>query len=497
MIPLWEGFDEPFHFGYVQYLANSQGLPDTRTAYLSREVKSSILIAPASSLVLVNIPEIKTTFSAYFSLTPIQRAAIQGQLRAVPPEWRREPSNFLNYEAHQPPLAYAVLAFPERALAGVSLPSRVLALRIICALTGTILLYFGAEMLFRELALNGPYKNAALFCIFSSQMTWATIAHVANDWLAIPLAAWLLALAIRYWRSPNLRNAAWVGGVLALGLLTKAYFIAFVPLPVVLCLFNKRLRDLCLLSAIVLTSAGPWYARNVLRYGVLMGTQESRARIGASAVIHRASALDWAQVVRMSARAALWTGNNSFTAFSGKTQAGIAAVWLIALVLWARSRHRSAEWITVLHCGLFLAALAYSAAASSIYTAGIAMGPSPWYAQVILAPLLGLGFLGCSRSHRLGKVAAITLIGLFGYVLIATYIAKLIPLYGGYEGRTSLAALIALYSTRLPFLTNNLGSVSLAPASILLSLTGIVVILAVAQMAVLIRSTCKTPLPIH
>jgi hypothetical protein len=89
------------------------------------------------------------------------------------------------------------------------------------------------------------------------------------------------------------------------------------------------------------------------------------------------------------------------------------------------------------------------------------------------------------------------LVGLFGYVLIATYIAKLIPLYGGYEGRTSLAALTALYSTRLPFLINNLSSVSLALATILLSLTGIVVILAVAQMAVLIRSTCKTPLPIH
>jgi len=22
LLPLWEGFDEPFHFGYVQYLAN-------------------------------------------------------------------------------------------------------------------------------------------------------------------------------------------------------------------------------------------------------------------------------------------------------------------------------------------------------------------------------------------------------------------------------------------------------------------------------------------
>ena len=37
LLPLWEGFDEPFHFGYVQYLANGNGLPDPRTSRLSKE----------------------------------------------------------------------------------------------------------------------------------------------------------------------------------------------------------------------------------------------------------------------------------------------------------------------------------------------------------------------------------------------------------------------------------------------------------------------------
>jgi len=27
LLPLWEGFDEPFHFGYVQRLANGRGFP--------------------------------------------------------------------------------------------------------------------------------------------------------------------------------------------------------------------------------------------------------------------------------------------------------------------------------------------------------------------------------------------------------------------------------------------------------------------------------------
>ncbi len=32
LLPLWEGFDEPFHFGYVQWIANGGGLPDAQTA---------------------------------------------------------------------------------------------------------------------------------------------------------------------------------------------------------------------------------------------------------------------------------------------------------------------------------------------------------------------------------------------------------------------------------------------------------------------------------
>jgi len=493
LLPLWEGFDEPFHFGYVQHLANGQGLPDARVDVLSREIGASLTIAPASGLVRVNLPEIKTTFSEYFSLTPVQRASIHDQLRTVPPEWRWQGSHFGNYEAQQAPLAYFLLALPERALAGVPLPGRVLVLRIIGAFAGTLLVYFGAERLFRELGLREPYKSAAIFCIFSCQMTWATIAHVANDWLAVPFAVWSLTLTIRYWRNPNVRTAAWVGGVLALGLLTKAYFIAFIPMALVL---GRRFKDLCLSAAIIVLAAGPWYLRNVLRYGAVTGLQESRAGIGLSAVVHAAPAFHWPTVIWGSIRAALWTGNNTFMAFSANTLTAIVAAWLIALILWAVSRHRSAEWITVLHCALFLAALAYNAVERSIYAGGVA-GTIPWYPQAILTPMLGLAFLGCSRSDRVGRIAAGALVGLFGYVLIATYVVKLIPLYGGYEGRTSLSAVMGLYSSRLPFLADNLNMLTLAPAVVLLSLTGIVVVLAVVQVIIFTRSVFETPCPIN
>lgn len=78
------------------------------------------------------------------------------------------------------------------------------------------------------------------------------------------------------------------------------------------------------------------------------------------------------------------------------------------------------------NCGQFL-----SACVGHVYIHGAAMVASPWYAQILTTPLIAMSMLGASRWRRLGTFLAASL------VLAATYAAKLIPLYGGYEGRTS------------------------------------------------------------
>ena len=486
ILPLWEGFDEPFHFGYVQYLANRQGFPDPRTTVLSREVGSSILIAPASGAVKHNLPQV-TTYSDFFSWPRLQRAAMRKRLREIPPVSRWQPSDFVNYEALQAPLAYALLALPERALAHVPPPGRVFVLRIIGASIGVILLNFGAKRLFSELGLRDPYSGAAIFCALSCQMTWATMAHVANDWLAVPLTVWSLVAIVKYWKAPRLRAAAAVASLISAGLLAKAYFVAMIPVALAVFLVRKRWKDLAVGSAILLMTAGPWYVRNAIRYGAITGMQESRAGIGATALIRAAITLSWPRVVTTSVRAALWTGNNSFTSFSSHTLMAIVTAWLIALVLWATGRHVCVEWVIVLYSAVFLGALIYITVVSHVYTGGAANGPSPWYSQVLLVPALGLAFLGCAQSSRLGRAVAAILVVLFGYVMIATYVVKLIPLYGGYLGRTSLTSLTNLYSTRLPDVADNLDLLCLAPARILFGLLSVVIALAIAQVIILIR----------
>lgn len=495
LLPLWEGFDEPFHFAYSQSLANGYGLPDPRTARLSREVGESLLLAPASHVVKQNLPDV-TTYAQFFALPLSRQLQLRDKLRNIPAEWRWQPSRFLNYEAHHPPLAYALLAFPERLLAGLALRHRVAVLRLFAATAGSLLLLGGANRLFRQLGIQGPWKTAALFCLLSCQMTWATLARVSNDWLAVPLAVWTLVALNRYGASPSLRASTNAAVLFATALLTKAYFLALLPLLPVPFVWRRRWSDLSVASAIVCVLAGPWYVRNVVRYGVLTGTQESRAGIDLPMVVHSFQTLDWSAVVLSSVRSSIWTGNNSFLTFSATTLNVMSATGLLALLLWAVGSHSRSEWITFLFCVLFLLALSYAAVVSHIYTHGTATGPSPWYAQAMSAPIAGLAFLGASRSKWIGTIVAAALMSLSGYVIAVTYVLKLIPLYGGYEGRVSLTGV--LFSDRsLTRIAANLDRIVLAPPILVYALTGLVVMLAIVQIGIVIRSLVRQELEPH
>jgi len=174
------------------------------------------------------------------------------------------------------------------------------------------------------------------------------------------------------------------------------------------------------------------------------------------------------------------------------------AALVVALLLWATSREArpkrisDAESFTIWYCVLFALALGYVAVVSHIYSHGAAEGPSPWYGQVLLGPLLGLAFLGVSRRPRLGRYVAAVLVLVFGYVLAATYAVKLIPLYGGFEGRTTLAGVAMLYGHRLGVLAANLDAVTLAPAAAIFVLAGMVLALAAAQQILLVVRVLRT-----
>lgn len=440
LMPLWEGFDEPWHYGYVQTLASGHLLPVLGQTRLSAEVQQSVRLVPVSHVVQRNWPELQT-FDQYFRLTPEARADQRRKLEQIPRDTTENAG--ANYEIQQAPLAYAILAPIGFVLQKASMPVRILWLRIVNALLCAVATFAGARYLFKSLALTDRQCQLGSFCIFACQMYWATTAHIASDGIALSLSIWFFAAIADGTRPTRLAI------VTALGLLTKAYFL---PLAAYAFFFIgwKRI-------ALVLAIAGPWYARNLFLYHNLTGLL--MAGIPWYVALTGLTKVPWAHTIPYMLRATLWTGNNSFTTFNSFTLNLLLTLFAIGcgagLLPCTRAFARLLGAMAI-----FSAAVIYVVGNDVILQHGTSAGAEPWYTLPLLPPIVAIAIRGASRFRPL----AIGFVLLSAYICIATYLVKLIPLYGGYpEGRSTLRGILTWYATSGRELTGMLSTISLAP----------------------------------
>ena len=488
LLPLWEGFDEEFHYGYVQYLGAHHRLPVLGPTALSLEINKSIGLLPMSYIMIRNV-HLKNvrTFDQYFALDSATRHSLYGEAQSIPTDLRLSESAeyYTNYEVHQAPLPYLLMAIPDSLMSHVPLPRRVWIVRLLASMACVLLMFRGMWALGAEAGLNEAFTAILVFLMFSCQMFWATVAHIGNDWLAVPLAVWLIVWALR-------RNAVWLAVILGLGLLSKAYFLVFVPLYLVAAIAWYRkgaipARGLAGLVAIPAALAGPWYLRNLLLYGNITARVEETNGVTAAGALKSLLSIPWLKSIPFMARGAFWMGNSSFTDFSILTMNTLLLLLAIALVLYVRKGVRMRDvflWSPVV---LFCAAMVYVTGSSYTFTKGEATAASPWYVQAVMAPLLCLAMLGCQKSGRLGRWIAMASVALWGYILAATYVAKLIPLYGGFSGgRSTLRDLGAWYLSDWSRTSDILSTTAMVPWAVLVTLLAILLAVLAATMAALL-----------
>ena len=444
LLPLWEGWDEPFHYGYVQELSRQVEVPAMGKTVLSREIVDSFDLAPMAEGVRKNLSR-SVTFGEYFRLAQADREEMRRKLDRIDAREGSRPSQSPNYEAHQPPLAYLLLAPLDRLWAQTALPSRILRLRLVCSSAAVLLTFLGVLWLCALLGLPALYADAALFLVFASQMFYATAAHIANDWLAAPLFTVLIAQGVSLYRAPRLRSALRFALIFAAALLTKAYFLAITPLALgiaIACRRRASIRHLAIAVLLLLGSAGPWYARN-FAHGNLSGMQETRGGAPIGGLARAAVSLPWLRTIWSTAHTALWTGNNTYLAFSALTLNFMLVLLLVAAVVYGRQRKFApGERIVAGGILLFSFGLAYATVVFFWASHGAASTPAPWYCQAIWPTSVVLLMLALGRGGRSGRWVAIAMLALWAYTISLTYIVKLIPYYAGLsDGRAHLADL--------------------------------------------------------
>jgi hypothetical protein len=472
LLPLWEGFDEAFHYSYVETLWQTGHLPELGRTPVVWDVGRSMELAPVSYIVNSWFPE-TTSFDDWLRLPADERVRRRNELELLRPETRM--SWRLNYEAHHPPLAYLCLAIVDRAVSHAPITVRVLVLRLFAGVVAVALFYVGITALCRTLKVPLAFANAALFASFCTQMFYATTAHVANDWLAVGIGALFFATLAEFVRAPEPR-VAWRGALLlAGGLLTKAYFLVFGGLAVgaaVVLIGQHRARVKTVLSAAVLALAlaGPWYLHNLLVYHGVSGTYEEFDGVGLKESLAVVPRIDWGSATGFLTRGALWTGNNSFTSFSRGTL-NLALLFLVISVAACFFRRRlvqAPELVLAAAILLFACAVAYDTCASFADTGGKFNGASPWYTLVLLAPGMALTYLGLSRWGRFGAWLACGMTVLWAWMLMATWVVKLFPMYsGGGAAPMHMQSVWDWYMRGVGTHREDLSLLSLAPAGLL------------------------------
>ena len=507
ILPMWEGYDEPFHFSFIQYVAAHWSLPQASTP-VSREVQASLHVAPLSWEQRLHAMEGPVfTHDSFWQVPRAERERLERELRAIPPEWGRETGSFpLMYEAQQAPLYYWLMALPLRLTSSWSLPARVLLVRLLSVLLASLLVpiaYLAAKE-FSDPRADAVGVVAVLVCLPELMID---VCRAGNESLAVVVYSLLALLLLLAARSPRPAMFTVAGLALGLGLLTKAYFVLAIPAFVAVAIYSaikhrgaaKRVVSNAAAGlAMALLISLPWYWRNHVLTGTWSGEENNVAAMhgGVAHLLASAAHVKWAGGITSILVSHIWFGAWSFL----KLPKPVYLVLVLAIAFatlgvvrgtW-RDRLRSPALFVVLAAYVFFwLGLLYD-----ILLVFVATGVSAsdgWYLYALVVPellLLAYGFrqLLPAHAHRVILPAAATAfaaIDLYGaFALLVPYYTGLIAHVPGSD-RVRAASLSLLLHTApqlvLSRLTTNKPDIlSQGAFALLIALYGIATITAAA-----------------
>lgn len=440
LMPPFEGFDETAHYSYVQQLWDTGGL--TPTMFLSTDVQRYRATRP----------------TAYASLAPFEanrgityRAhALSPMPEAAEPARRFTPSTEMNWQSQHPPLYYLAMGPVYATTRDWSWPAHFLALRLVSwlmALAGLALGAFATHRYARVLMPGNagaawPHFGGALALAwpFLVPMFFPEMGRLGNDSLCLLImgALWFQLLAMNA-RASGAADAARLGLLLGLGLLTKALFVPVTVALVLLFAWQRRWGALAITLATAFVIVGPWYLHTYLTTGVPIGSTERRDDFGpaggVSRIVERFTPFAFARGVSAAGASFVWGGTWSLAKVpAALVVPSVLLVMLLAtagVVALRRARVAPIGWFPLL-VGIAFAAGLVAHILMRIGVTGTGVGTPGWYTHILAGPLgawFAVGVVETSRGTMARGLVRALVGGGFLLLLIASWLQ--LALYAG------------------------------------------------------------------
>jgi len=422
VLPPWEGFDETAHWSYIQQLADTGRAP----RYGADGVSKDIDAYPGPMTYSGAAPFDRTGHLTF-------RRYRQGGARPISGDPTRYVSDGApNWQAQHPPLYYALMAPLYRLGHGLGWVDHLLVLRLASwalAFSG-----FALGVAATARAAQKPAASTMGLGVWTAPImaAWPLLfpqffpqfARLGNDSLCLLLigAAWALWLRLLQGEGRG-ASAAWLGVVLGLGLLTKAFFLpigASVGLLLLLRWWTggrraDHLAQAVLAGALALVIGGWWYLEKAAQTGSITGADEFiklKQAGGMSALADGFSITELARGLWLMVSAFVWAGSWSLASLPDWLMA--APLALLALLaagygwsLRGRGPGRAPllAWAPLILAAPMAAGLVYHV---FVWMAGTSAFTPGWYFHILAAPLGYAAARGWRHPRILAGLAGLT-----------------------------------------------------------------------------------------
>ena len=286
IMPIWEGFDEPVHYAYIQYLGEHGRKPIYKEDHGSEEIRQTLFSFPLNrNLGILVKEEERLTYENYWQKKEDYE---RPEIISTPSTRSLDSGYMMVHESQHPPLGYALFIPVYQVFKHFGFYANFFALRffaLLCFLLGLFIL----KKSFSKLSKDKYLQLIMLSMIVLNSMTYIHLVRISNESLVFILYSLIFYFLVKIFKKKSAgswRDYLFLGLSYGLGLQTKSFFMA--TLPALLFAFGykiymseERTEELkrVFVSALLLILIGAsYYAHNLLAGRAFSGLQHGEVK---------------------------------------------------------------------------------------------------------------------------------------------------------------------------------------------------------------------------